>query len=90
MPPSAAWYEGRSAVAELLRRWVMPMGPFRMAPSGANLQPAAILFGVAPDGGEVALGLHVLTLRAGRVAAIDAFMDPRIAARFTEARLARE
>lgn len=82
MPPSPAWYEGRPAVTELLRRWVMPMGPFRMRVTGANLQPAAVLLVVGPDGVEKPVGVHVLTLRAGDIVAIDAFMDPRIAARF--------
>ena len=82
MPPSPAWYRGRGAVAELLRRWVMPMGPFRMLPVGANLQPAFVLFAAGPDGTQQPIGVHVLTLAGGQVAAIDAFMDPAIAARF--------
>ena len=84
MPPSPAWYVGRPAVAELLRRWVMPMGPFRMRPSGANLQPTAVLSVVALDGTEQPVGVHVLTIDRGRVSAIDAFMDPAVAARFAD------
>jgi lincosamide nucleotidyltransferase A/C/D/E len=84
MPPSPAWYEGRDAVLELLRRWVMPMGPFKMRFTGANLQPAALLLGAGPDGAEVPLGVHVLALDGGSVEVIDAFMDPRVAARFVE------
>ena len=82
MPPSPAWYVGRLAVAELVRRWVMPMGPFRMRPSGANLQPTAVLFVVAPDGSEQAVGVHVLTVDRGLIGTIDAFMDAAIAADF--------
>ena len=82
MPPSPSWYAGRSAVAQLVRRWVLPMGPFRMQATGANLQLAAVLSALGPEGGEQRIGVHVLTVSGGRIAAIDAFMDPRIAARF--------
>jgi RNA polymerase sigma-70 factor (ECF subfamily) len=82
MPPSPSWYAGWAAVAELLRRWVLPMGPFRMHASGANLQPAAVLSAVGPDGQEQSLGVHVLGIDRGRIAVIDAFMDPRIAGLF--------
>ena len=84
MPPSPSWYAGRSAVAELLSRWVLPMGPFRMYATGANLQPAAVLSVVGPGGVEATLGVHVLTIERGRIAVIDAFMDPRIAALFED------
>lgn len=82
MPPSRSWYEGRPAVTELIRRWVLPMGQFRMRPTGANLQAAAVLLVIAPDGAEQPVGVHVLTILGGRIVAIDAFMDPAIAARF--------
>jgi len=83
MPPSPSWYAGLSAVAELLRRWVLPMGPFRTRVTGANLQPAVVLSLHRPDGGEMPIGVHVLRVRDGRIAVIDAFMDQRIAARFS-------
>jgi RNA polymerase sigma-70 factor (ECF subfamily) len=86
MPPSPAWYSGRAAVAELVRRWVLPMGPFRMHPAGANLQPACLLLAVGPDGTEQPIGVHVLTLSHGQIAVIDAFMDPAIATRFASTR----
>jgi len=86
MPPSPSWYAGRTAVTELLRRWVLPMGPFSMRASGANLQPAAVLSVVGHDGSEQALGVHVLSIDGGRIAVIDAFMDPRIAAHFARSR----
>ena len=82
MPPSAGWYAGRPAVTELLRRWIMPLGPFQMTPVGANLQPAALLFARAEDASRMPIGVHVLTVVEGRVTVIDAFMDPAIAARF--------
>ena len=83
MPPSPAWYQGRSAVGDFLRNWVLPMGPFRMRPTGANLQAAAVLLLRTPGGGEQPVGVHVLSIERGRISAIDAFMDPVIAARFT-------
>lgn len=82
MPPSPAWYAGRAAVAELLRRWVLPMGPFRLRSAQANLQPATVLSVVGPDGSSQAVGVHVLTVRSGEISHIDAFMDPRIAGHF--------
>ncbi len=84
MPPSAGWYAGLSAVTELLRRWIMPLGPFQMAAVGANLQPATVLFVSAPDGSRVPIGVHVLTVVEGRIAVIDAFMDTTVAERFAK------
>ena len=86
MPPSPSWYVGRASVAELLRRWVLPMGPFRLSASGANLQPAAVLWVIGPGGKEQAIGVHVFVIDRGGIAVIDAFMDPRIADYFRRAR----
>ena len=73
---------GRVSVAALLRSWIMPMGPFQMRATGANLQPAAVLLVRGESGQLIPIGIHVLTFRDGRVQVIDAFMDPQIAARF--------
>jgi RNA polymerase sigma-70 factor (ECF subfamily) len=84
MPPSPSWYSGRAAVAELVWRWILPQGPFRMRATAANGQPAAVLHVVKPDRGERPMGVHVLTVADGRIRVIDAFMDQRIAGRFIE------
>jgi RNA polymerase sigma-70 factor, ECF subfamily len=84
MPPSPSWYVGRSQVMGLVRSWILPKGPFRMRATSANGQPAAILAVIAQDGSERAMGVHVLTVGDDdRIAVIDAFMDPSIAARFS-------
>jgi RNA polymerase sigma-70 factor (ECF subfamily) len=84
MPPSPSWYSGRAAVAELVWRWILPQGPFRVRATAANGQPAAVLHVVTPDRGERPMGVHVLTVADDRIRVIDAFMDQRIAERFIE------
>jgi RNA polymerase sigma-70 factor (ECF subfamily) len=84
MPPSPSWYSGRDAVVELVGRWIVPQGPFRMRATSANGQPAALLSVIGRDGIERPMGVHVLTMVAGRISVIDAFMDPEIASRFAD------
>lgn len=66
MPPSPSWYFGRASVADLLRRWILPAGPFRTRASGANLQPAAVLSVVGADGNEQPVGVRVSRDRGKR------------------------
>ena len=89
MPPSPAWYSGREAVAELLRRWIFgalrPSGGFTTQPTRANGQPA-FLFGSGDDP-ERPIGVVVLTLGDGSVVEITVFLDESLAARFRAARM---
>jgi RNA polymerase sigma-70 factor (ECF subfamily) len=84
MPPSPAWYSGRDAVAELLRRWVFgslrPPGGYATRGTTANGQPA-LIFGAAEEPSR-AIGVIVLTVVAGRVKELIVFLDEGLAARF--------
>jgi RNA polymerase sigma-70 factor (ECF subfamily) len=84
MPPSPAWYSGRGAVAELLRRWIFsalrPPGGYRTYPTRANGQPAFVFAAGASPGQPI--GVVVLSADAEAVTDITVFLDGRLAARF--------
>jgi RNA polymerase sigma-70 factor (ECF subfamily) len=82
MPPSRTWYDGREAVTEGLRRWVVPMASWRLDQAAANGQPAVVLIGRSPNRRDHPLGVQVLTLGPDGIADIVGFMDPAIATRF--------
>jgi RNA polymerase sigma-70 factor (ECF subfamily) len=84
MPPSPAWYAGREVIAVGLRTWIFgalrPPAGYVVRATTANGQPACV---IAPaDIPDRPMGLDVLTLGAGGIAAITIFLDERIAARF--------
>jgi RNA polymerase sigma-70 factor (ECF subfamily) len=91
MPPSPTWFDGRKAVGVALGSWVFgplrPVTGYRLVPTSANGQPAA-LFGAAPGAGGVPPpfdGVHVLEADpAGMLRRITVFLDPGIAARFVD------
>jgi RNA polymerase sigma-70 factor (ECF subfamily) len=87
MPPSPTWFDGRAAVEAALSQWVFgalrPSSGYRLVPVGANLQPAAV-FGPADDPSRLD-GLQVLEFDgAGRLSTVTVFLDPALAARFSE------
>src|SRR5262249_7038995 len=74
MPPQAEWYLGRDAVRAALAR-----GPFthrwRLLPTSANRQLAVGCYRWHEEHRAfVGEGMDVLTLRAGRIALINAFV----------------
>jgi RNA polymerase sigma-70 factor (ECF subfamily) len=84
MPPMAAWYSGREAVAAFLRGWPLATGRrWRLLPVGANGQLA---FGHyitdEATGRYVPHGINVLTLRGARISEITAFLTPEAFGRF--------
>lgn len=84
MPPSPTWFDGRAAVEAALQRWVFdalrPPAGYRIVPTAANGQPAA-LFGPADT--DAFDGVQVLELDGeGRIRDITVFLDPGVAARF--------
>jgi RNA polymerase sigma-70 factor (ECF subfamily) len=69
MPPQPEWFAGRDAVLGFLgARVLRAPAQWRCVPTRANGQPAFQVY----DGDDLH-GLHVLTLRGGRVARITAF-----------------
>ncbi len=78
MPPLPLWLEGAEAIAGFFGRHVMPQGKFELRPVAVNGAPA---FVCAMNGKPGAL--HVLTVEGGRIARIDAFLQPEVVGRFT-------
>lgn len=82
MPPHSEWYQGRDAIAEFFAR-----GPatvrWRHLPTQANGQVAIGCY-AWNDEAEVYKGavIDVLTLRGSQIAAITAFIDSELFARF--------
>jgi RNA polymerase sigma-70 factor (TIGR02960 family) len=86
MPPIPTWFTGREVVAGFLTSTVFhSAGAWRLFPTSANGQPAAVVYERAGDGYEPH-GVHVLTLIADRVARITAFNDPLLVPTFTRGR----
>lgn len=82
MPPTPSWFRGRDAIVRWLGTNVLTpgaAGQLRGAVTRANGRLAAALRG--PDG--ALHGVHVVTLREGKIAEVVAFMDPA-ALRFFE------
>jgi RNA polymerase sigma-70 factor (ECF subfamily) len=77
MPPLPLWLDGADAIGAFFGRWVMPLGKFTMKATRANGAPALL----SSVNGEPA-ALHVLTVRDGRIARLDAFLNPALAQHF--------
>jgi RNA polymerase sigma-70 factor (ECF subfamily) len=76
MPPYPLWMQG----AGEYRTWLLGPGRdcrgSRLARVNANGAPAFAQWRVDPDGGFIAWSIHVLTLSAGVITAMDFFVDP--------------
>jgi RNA polymerase sigma-70 factor (ECF subfamily) len=78
MPPLGTWYRGLTSIEPFLRdhclreRW-------RHLATAANGQPAVLSYRWDAEAGVFrAFALDVLSLRGGRIAAVDAFLDPAV------------
>ncbi len=80
MPPFAAWFQGREAVAAFIGNFLLPDGSggsWRLQPVEANGQPAFGFYRL--DAGEQtwqAFGIHVLELKGRRIARLTHFLQP--------------
>ena len=63
-------------MAGFLTNRVLRKDFFRLVPTSANRQPAAVVHERATDGRCVPHGIQVLTLIGGRIARVTAFNDP--------------
>jgi RNA polymerase sigma-70 factor, ECF subfamily len=82
MPPAPLWFDGRGAIAGLLGLFPPSrLGDFRMVPTTANRQPAAIGY-LRPHGqSEFSLtGLNVLRIENGTIAEITTFSPALLSA----------
>lgn len=87
MPPMPQWFQGAREIAAVIGAMVLgpgSAGRYRLLPTRANAQPALAMFQRAADGGWEPVSVHVLTLEEGRVARIDACLDPRLPPLFVE------
>jgi RNA polymerase sigma-70 factor, ECF subfamily len=79
MPPLPVWFAGRSQIRLFLETHVLRQpGVFTAVPTAANGQQALAIYRLGGDGGRRAYAVQVLTLRAGRVARVVAFLDPEL------------
>ncbi len=82
MPPFAEWLRGASAIGASIDGMLFGpagAGVFRLVPTRANGRPALAAYQRDRTSGSfVAMGIHVLDVRGDRLAAITAFLDPRL------------
>jgi hypothetical protein len=76
MPPLPAWFDGRDDIGRFLAERMFAT-PWRLAPVGANGQPAFACY--QGDGERFRLGaVNVLSLRDGQISWIAGFLDPQV------------
>jgi RNA polymerase sigma-70 factor (TIGR02960 family) len=81
MPPHPFVFEGRDAIPPLMAE-AFRMGEWRVLPTSANRQPAAVCYVRAPDDDAFrAFKIDVMRVEAGRIAEITTF-DGRLAETF--------
>ena len=75
MPPTPLWFDGRAAIARVFELFpIGSRGAFRMAPTGANRQPAAAAY-LRPPGASAyrLVSLNVLRIERGQIAEVTTF-----------------
>jgi RNA polymerase sigma-70 factor (TIGR02960 family) len=83
MPPIPTWFTGRDAVVGFLAARVLRRrDQWRLVPTRANEQPAAIAYERTGEGRYEAHGVEVLTVLGDRIARITAFNDPALVPAF--------
>jgi RNA polymerase sigma-70 factor (ECF subfamily) len=78
MPPMPVWFSGAAHIGDAIGGMVLMPGTaglFRLTLAHANAQPAVVMFR-----GDEPAAVHVLVVTEGRIARIDAFLDPRLVA----------
>ena len=78
---SLTWFSGRDTCMRYVTRFFGAPGDWRMAPTAANGQPAAVAYLRGSDGVHRAFGLAVLTVTAAGIARIVVFGDPGLVTR---------
>jgi RNA polymerase sigma-70 factor (ECF subfamily) len=81
MPPLPAWFDGRDAVAKFIAHRLLAT-PWRLVPLWGNGQPGFACYLLMPGEAEYRLGaVNLVSVREGRVAAVNSFLDPALHAR---------
>lgn len=79
MPPSPAWFSGRSAIVKFARTVVFAgEARWHLTPTRANGQPAFGVYGADPSGVLQGRGIQVLTLGVTAIAEATTFMNPAL------------
>jgi RNA polymerase sigma-70 factor (TIGR02960 family) len=82
MPPLPAWFEGRHFVRKFFAERVFQT-PWKLQPLRGNGQPGFACYLQSEDDWRYRPGgVVLLSLRDGRIAAIDSFLDPAVRDRF--------
>jgi RNA polymerase sigma-70 factor (ECF subfamily) len=81
-PPFAKWVEGRAHCGRYLENLLVAPDQYRMVPTVANGQPAAVAYRRHNDGSYRAFGVTVLSATSTGIAQIIAFCHPDLVARF--------
>ena len=82
MPPLLAWFDGRDFVRKFIAQRVFAT-PWRLFALCANGQPGFACYMKADGDERFRLGgIVLLSLRGGRISAIDSFLDPAVHRRF--------
>jgi len=83
MPPLPAWFSGRDNVVRFFATHVLTEpGSHKMILTAANGQPALAAYRRGATGQFEAHAIQLLTITAGRISRIDAFLDPALFAGF--------
>jgi RNA polymerase sigma-70 factor (ECF subfamily) len=82
MPPFASWLAGRDDIGAAIAAMVFvpgASGNIALVPIRANGEPAFAMYTRDRESGQMrASAIHVLTIRDGAIAAVDAFLDPTL------------
>jgi RNA polymerase sigma-70 factor, ECF subfamily len=81
--PIGTWFKGSKTCVPFLRNWVLGApGDWRMVPTSANGQPAAVGYRRDADGTGRAYGVVVLAVTGTSISRIVSFGDPGLALLF--------
>jgi RNA polymerase sigma-70 factor (ECF subfamily) len=82
--PSTVWFRGKvTCLGHLRARTLTAPGLYRMLPTSANGQPAAVAYRRNSVGEQFEpFGIAVVTIGQNHIAALTIFMDPSLVARF--------
>ena len=82
MAGSTTWFAGKQTCVPYIRRFLGSPGDWRMVPTVANAQPAAVAYQLDGDGVYAPFALALLTVSAAGISRITLFSDAGVLARF--------
>jgi RNA polymerase sigma-70 factor, ECF subfamily len=83
MSPAKTWFAGKKTCGRYIEtQAILSAGDWKLFPSKANGQQAAVIYLRGEDGGYHAFGASVLTLESDGIRRINLFMEPGLVAKF--------